>query len=470
MKMARKYAKEGQFKTRWYHRTPRYWFQKDLVRPEGVRDFPEMLRLDIAAGVKPNGKPPVRIFLGTEAGQFRAERVFVWSVINTRDPARVYEIYFMKNLKGYDRTGWKTGFTNYRYGIPSMCDGKGRAIYNDVDQIYLSDAGELFDLDMGGAGMMCITERETSVMLIDCEKMIKVWTLRDAQGGKTHSFFRDAVHDGKLWARLPGEWNARDEEYSPDKSKCFHFTTLQTQPWQPFPDVLRYEPHPDGEVWFALERAADKASFNVFTKDKPSRRHAEMIDQYRQLEAGKGSPQAAALVADRPLAAVAAEIAKLASQAGVSSLLDFGAGRGAGYGATGSTASHSAWPGISVTLHDPMAMAFPQPQADSYGGVISVGALQHVPEEDIGWVLDEMFKAAQSFVYVAVSTAAASQSLPNGSPAPCNVQTPEWWKGQLELAAKRRPGIRWYLRAADRTDMAGAGQFFEGSGKMARAA
>ncbi len=27
-----------------------------------------MLRLDVAAGVKPNGKPPVRIFLGTEAG------------------------------------------------------------------------------------------------------------------------------------------------------------------------------------------------------------------------------------------------------------------------------------------------------------------------------------------------------------------------------------------------------------------
>ncbi len=84
-------------------------------------------------------------------------------------------------------------------------------------------------------------------------------------------------------------------------------------------------------------------------------------------------------------------------------------------------------------------------------------------------MLDEMFKAAQSFVYVAVSTAAASQSLPNGSPAPCNVQTPEWWKGQLELAAKRRPGIRWYLRAVDRADLAGTGRFFEGNGEMARA-
>jgi hypothetical protein len=236
--MASKYTKETQFKTRWYHRTPRYWLHKDVERPEGVRDAPEMLRLDVAKGAKSVDKPPVRIFLGTEVGQYRAERVFVWSVIKARDPARVYEIYFMKSLRGYDRTGWKTGFTNYRYGIPAMAGGKGRAIYNDVDQIYLADPGEMFDLDMAGAGVLCITERETSVLLIDCEKMIRFWTLADAQGGKKHSHFRDVVHDNGLWGRLPGEWNARDEEYSADKSKCFHFTTLQTQPWQPFPRRL----------------------------------------------------------------------------------------------------------------------------------------------------------------------------------------------------------------------------------------
>ena len=125
--MAKNFKKESQFKTRWYHRMPRYWLQKDLVRPEGVRETPEVFRLDVGPGVKANRKPPVRIFLGTEAGQFRAERVFVWSVMQARDPARVYEIYFMKDLKGYDRTGWKTGFTNYRYGIPTMGGGKGRA-------------------------------------------------------------------------------------------------------------------------------------------------------------------------------------------------------------------------------------------------------------------------------------------------------------------------------------------------------
>src|SRR3546814_18300245 len=81
----------------------------------------------------------------------------------------------MKDLKGFDRDRWKTGFTNYRYAIPDLAGKAGRAIYNDVDQVYLADPAELFDMDMQGAGQLCISERETAVMLLDCEKMAKIW-------------------------------------------------------------------------------------------------------------------------------------------------------------------------------------------------------------------------------------------------------------------------------------------------------
>jgi len=477
--MAKKYKKEWQFKTRWYHRMPRYWFEKALVRPEGVREAPEVLRLDVASGVKANKKPPVRIFLGTEAGQFRAERVFVWSVMQVRDPARVYEIYFMKDLKGYDRSGWKTGFTNYRYGIPAMGGGKGRAIYNDVDQLYLADPGEMFDLDMGGAGMLCITERETSVMLIDCEKMIKYWTLDHAQHGKKHSFFRDTVHENKLWGRLPAEWNARDDEFTADKSKCFHFTTLQTQPWQPFPDVLRYEPHPDGEVWFSRERAADAAGFSIFTKVRPSRRYGELLKQYGLLFAGKDNSvnlSAKALVEQRSISLHEAEIRQLIAEAGAKSVLDFGAGKGASYQPfagepeKGRGKSLAAWPGVRITCYDAVNEAFSTAPKGKFDGVISVDALQHIPEEDIGWVLDEMFGSAKSFVFSAVSSVPAQQQLPNGMTAPCTVQPVEWWKGQFELASKRNPGIRWRVRAVVKAGSLKGSRHFEGQGEMAKAA
>ena len=50
-------------------------------------------------------------------------------MLQHRDPARRYEIYLMKDLTGFDRSRWKTGFTNYRYAIPEMAGRSGRAIY-----------------------------------------------------------------------------------------------------------------------------------------------------------------------------------------------------------------------------------------------------------------------------------------------------------------------------------------------------
>ena len=79
------------------------------------REHPDLIRLDVVEGVQPSDKPPVRIFLGTEDGQYRAERIFVYTIVKHRDPARIYEIYLMKNLTGFDRRAWRTGFTMDNY-------------------------------------------------------------------------------------------------------------------------------------------------------------------------------------------------------------------------------------------------------------------------------------------------------------------------------------------------------------------
>ncbi len=469
--MARKYKKELEFKTRWYHRTPRYWFQKAVDRPEGEHDFPEMLRLPVERGVTPVNKPPVRIFLGTETAQYRAERAFVWSIRKFRNPARVYEIYLMKELKGYDRSGWKTSFTNYRYGIPAMAGGTGRAIYHDTDQVYLSDPAELFDLEMNGAGMLCITERETSVMLIDCAKMAAHWTLKDAQGGRKHTHFRDIAHDRKLWGKLPGEWNARDGEYVAGQSKCFHFTTLQTQPWQPFPEILRYEPHPNGDVWFNLEREADKAGFTIFTRTAPSRRYTEMAERYRLLaEADGGELQARRQ--PRRFDVHAPRIRELVAETGSASLLDYGAddrARGANDPAQDDKARLPSWPGVTANAHDPLLAEPTMASNAAFDGAISVDLLQHVPEGDVGWMLDQMFAAARRFVYVGVSGAPSSAQMANGMTTECIGSSADWWKGQLELASNRNPGMRWALCVVEDDKDAKGIRTFEG-GIVARAA
>ena len=246
--------------------------RKTYRRPAPAsRTKPELVLLDVAPGVTPNGKPPVRIFLGTEPAQHRAERIFVWSVEKARDAARVYEIHLMKDLIGFNRWWWTTGFTNYRLAIPHLAGGAGRAIYNDVDQVYLADPGELFDLGMHGHGFLAIAAKDrtggvpfdSSVMLIDCARMSTVWTLAEAQNERKSVLLNKAAAQPELWGRLAGEWNARDAEYVAGRSKLIHYTKLKTQPWQPFPSLYDYRIAPEGQVWLDLERSADAAGYQV---------------------------------------------------------------------------------------------------------------------------------------------------------------------------------------------------------------
>ncbi len=325
------------YKTHWYHRRPSRWLRKSMDRPPGATKAPECIRIDPADGVVPADAPPVRIFLGTEPRQYRATRVFVWSVMQVRDPARAYEIHLMSDLAGIDRTGWKTGFTNYRYAIPGLAGGTGRAIYNDVDQVYLSDPAELFDMDMGGKAVLAISEAENSVMLIDCGVMAPLWRLDDVLAGRGHAYFKGIVAANGLFGRMPGTWNARDGEHPVEQTDCLHYTTLHTQPWKPFPDELRYRANALGGVWQDLEKSADRAGFLLFTGDHPTHAYTKLIDLHRQMHEDPDR------FSGRRRARHAAGIAALVSGTGSKTLLDYGAGKGAGYSALPGGYEASPW-------------------------------------------------------------------------------------------------------------------------------
>ncbi len=237
----------------------------------------------------PSTRPPVRVFLGTERAQHRAERVFVWSILQVRDPARRYEIYLLKDLDGFDREGWTTGFTNYRFAIPHLAGGEGRAIYNDTDQIYLEDPGKLFDLDMGDHGVLAVSPRDLSVALMDCARALELWDLESVQRLRKKALLARSSGRSGFVGHLEAGWNTRDHgEYNPDDSKVYHFTTLHTQPWCPFPERFVYPRHPDEELWLSLERSADEAGFHPFSRERPSFRFR--AGRYGQL------PEAAAVV------------------------------------------------------------------------------------------------------------------------------------------------------------------------------
>jgi uncharacterized protein len=259
-------------------------------RPAGpTRSVPERIVLEPRRDVPASPLPPVRIFLGTEPAQHRAERVFVWSVERVRDPGRRYEIHVMKELAGFDPRHWTTGFTNYRFAIPHFAGGAGRAIYNDVDQVYRADPALLFDADLEGHGYRAIEPNDTSVMLIDCQRMAAPWTLDAARREGKRALHRRAGAVPGLWGALDPVWNVRDDERPPEEARVIHFTTLHTQPWRPFPERFAYQPNPVGSVWHNLEREADAQAFLVHTREHPSDRYADWWQAW-QRRAAQRSP------------------------------------------------------------------------------------------------------------------------------------------------------------------------------------
>jgi len=401
---------------------------RQSTRPPGFRDRPEVVVLGAGVGAARSTKPPVRIFVGSEPGQHRAERVLLWSIEQARNPSRVYEIHLMADLRGFDRRRWLTGFTNYRFAIPHFAGGSGRAIYNDVDQVYLVDPAELFDMDMGQHGFLSITARDTSVMLIDCARMAEVWTLELAQRLRRKRIEAKTRAAGDFWGPLPREWNARDEEYVAGRSKVLHFTTIHTQPWQPFPERFVYQRNPVGQVWLDMERAADMAHYEVFSADRPSTEYLTLIERVR---AGNVQQRAASVPA-HGLEAFLAE-------AGATSVLDvqLAARRGpslvpAGVGRTVT----------SVAVADATVGALPDRSCDA---VVCAGAFDDLPDSDIPWLMDSLFRCARRCVYVSGTADGRTIAVNGGATRARRPRPPSGWLTYVERASARYPAVHWKL-------------------------
>ena len=93
---------------------------------------------------------------------------------------------------------------------------------------------------------------DSSVMLMDCERMLPVWSLESAQRDSSKALLRRALTVPGLHGLLEPEWNARDSEYVAGRSKLIHYTILHTQPWCPIPQRYVYQRNPIGHTWYDL--------------------------------------------------------------------------------------------------------------------------------------------------------------------------------------------------------------------------
>jgi len=366
-------------------------------------DFPECVVLPAREPSCARSLPPVRIYLGTQPEQLRAERIFFYSIERCRDPAREYHVYRMTSLPGFDRRNWRTGFTNYRFAIPEFAGFRGRAIYNDVDQIYTEDPGTLFDLDLGAHGFRAVSASDSSVMVMDCARMADVWCLHRAMTLDKQQLTREAA---ERWGQLDRAWNARDLEFQPGRSRLLHYTALHLQPWHPAPEQFSYHHHPFSEVWLSLERGADREGFETFTAISPSRGFA------------------AAMQAIEPLSG-----RELATHVGRCAPLGLGQGERLAVLGGAQTARLG---GLTTDTFDPQ-------RPDEVAAVaLAAGRFDRLPVADLRWVLDAAFRAARSVVSIHVRCGKSEG--PAGSEAGW-ARSARWWREQVGRVAVAHPDV-----------------------------
>lgn len=193
----------------------------------------------------------------------------------------------------------------------------------------------------------------------------------------------------------------------------------------------------------------------TFTRQNPSPRYRELEALYKTMhEEGDRLGQ---LPPDQTFSGISLQphlqsIDGLIRRFRAATLLDYGCGKAEGYRATFQRPDgrkvqglQELWNLRQVTLYDPgyaPYSAYPQGRFDA---VVNTDVLEHIPEEDIDWILAEMFGFASSFLFTAIACYPAKKILPNGMNAHITLKSPGWWLDKLERArGTRGPDLRYF--------------------------
>lgn len=146
-------------------------------------------------------------------------------------------------------------------------------------------------------------------------------------------------------------------------------------------------------------------------------------------------------------------IKRLIEKTNAKEILDYGSGKGHQYihiqikdETTGESKNLIEYWDVNVSCYDPSYAPFTSPPSRKYDGVICTDVLEHCPEEDLQWIIDDIFGHAKLFVYANVACYPAKARLPNGDNAHCTIRPPEWWDALFLKIAADHPGIKWKMK------------------------
>jgi hypothetical protein len=197
-----------------------------------------------------------------------------------------------------------------------------------------------------------------------------------------------------------------------------------------------------------------------FSRAAPSPRYRRLLEQY-QLMHTQGdlrhglSPENT--FPGQSLPPQAPHIRRLIAETQARTLLDYGCGKGQQYRPfriadpkVGEFPDIKSYWGVSdIHCYDPAYTPFSQLPSGKFDGVICTDVLEHCPEEDVPWILAELFSYATKFVYANVACFSVRKRLSSGGNAHCTIKPPRWWQDLIAPIAARRPDVQYEFRFVD---------------------
>lgn len=212
------------------------------------------------------------------------------------------------------------------------------------------------------------------------------------------------------------------------------------------------------------EPVVDAPATVRYSRAQPSQRYLELTRLYRQMheqgETSLGIPPEQTFPG-LSLLPQAARIKRLIDESASRRILDYGSGKGQQYQARNIVLPDvpGQWPSIQaywgvdeITCYDPAYPAYSDLPRGAFDGVISTDVLEHCPEEDLPWIVDEIFSYARKFVYANVACYPAKKRLPTGENAHCTIRPYEWWAELVQHTAQKHPNLRYEFRVQWKDD------------------
>jgi hypothetical protein len=197
-----------------------------------------------------------------------------------------------------------------------------------------------------------------------------------------------------------------------------------------------------------------------YSRAAPSPRYRRLVAQYElmhsQGETHLGIPPEATFTG-QSLPPQAARIKRLIVRTESRTILDYGCGKGQQYWPRRMVDEDSGidypdvksyWGVSDIRCYDPGYRPFSELPHGTFDGVVCTDVLEHCPEDDVPWILDELFAYASRFVYANVACFPARKKLPSGGNAHCTIKPVRWWDERITRAARARPALAYEFRLA----------------------